>query len=299
MEEPKFIIEASEAKSLTQSTNLTLTQLLPIIVKSSQPLARVPISKFHVAAVAVGISGRIFIGVNVEFPNLPFHHTIHAEQFLLTNLFHNKETQIQYLAVSAAPCGHCRQFLQEIRGAGDIPLLITSDSKKTAKNEFTSLSEFLSHPFGPHDLLPKHVPLLLEPRHNDLCFIEIEGSITNSIKPHLKDAALKAANESHAPYSNSPSGVALLDSRGNVYKGSYMESAAYNPSMGPVQAALVAFIVGAGDGAAEYGELVEAVLVEKEDAVVKQEDTARLFLRSIAPQCSFNVVLCTSNNKSN
>lgn len=76
-----------------------------------------------------------------------------------------------------------------------------------------------------------------------------------------------------------------------------MESAAYNPSMGPVQAALVAFIVGARDGAAEYGELVEAVLVEKEDAVVKQEDTARLLLRSIAPQCSFNVFLCSSNNK--
>lgn len=296
MEKPKFIIEASETESITQSRGLTLPQLLPTIVKSSQPLARVPISKFPVAAVAVGISGRIFIGVNVEFPNLPFHHTIHAEQFLLTNLSHNNETQIQYLAVSAAPCGHCRQFLQEIRGAGDIPLLITSSG---SSSEFVSLSKFLSHPFGPHDLLPKHVPLLLESHHNNLCFLEIEGSITNSIKPRLKDVALIAANESHAPYSDSPSGVALLDSRGNVYKGCYMESAAYNPSVGPVQAALVSFIAGAGDGAAEYGELVEAVLVEKENAVVKQEDTARLLLSSIAPHCRFNVFLCISNNKSN
>ncbi|KAL5053785.1 hypothetical protein RYX36_034467 [Vicia faba] len=81
-----------------QSTGLTLTQLLPNIVKSAQPLAGVPISKFHVAAVRVGISGRIFIGVNIEFPGLPFHHTI-PEQFILTNLSQNKETQLQYLAV--------------------------------------------------------------------------------------------------------------------------------------------------------------------------------------------------------
>ncbi|WJX26077.1 cytidine deaminase [Trifolium repens] len=303
MEEPRFIIEASEAKSIAQSTGLTLTQLLPKIVKSAQPLARVPISKFHVAAVGVGISGRIFIGVNVEFPNLPFHHTIHAEQFLLTNLSQNKETQLQYLAVSAAPCGHCRQFLQEIRGASDIPLLITNSDS----SDFTSLSEFLSHPFGPHDLLPKHVPLFLEPRHNDLSLLDLEASINDSIAgskgynnqssiSKLKVAALEAANESHAPYSESPSGVALLDSSGNVYKGSYMESAAYNPSLGPVQAAIIGFIAGSGDGAAEYGELVEAVLVEKEDAVVKQESTARLFLSSISPHCRFNVFLCTSNN---
>ncbi|XP_058722316.1 cytidine deaminase 1-like [Vicia villosa] len=315
MEKPRFIIEASDAKSMGLSTGLTLTQLLPTIVKSAQPLARVPISKFHVAAVGVGISGRIFIGVNVEFPGLPFHHTIHAEQFLLTNLSQNKETQLQYLAVSAAPCGHCRQFLQEIRGASDIPLLITSESE--SKSEFTSLSEFLSHPFGPHDLLPKHVPLLLEPRNNDLSFLDtgsnvysnnnnnnnnnsniIQSSISISISK-LKIAALEAANESHAPYSESPSGVALLDSRGNVYKGSYMESAAYNPSLGPVQTAIIGFIAGAsaGDGSAEYGELVEAVLVEKDDAVVKQESTARLLLSSIAPQCGFNMFLCISNNK--
>ncbi|KAL5053784.1 hypothetical protein RYX36_034466 [Vicia faba] len=101
MEKTRFIIESSDAKSMGQSTGLTLTQLLPTIVKSAQPLARVPISKFHVAAVGVGISGGIFIGVNVEFPDLPFHHTIHVEQFLLTNLSQNKETHLQYLAVLA------------------------------------------------------------------------------------------------------------------------------------------------------------------------------------------------------
>ena len=110
----------------------------------------------------------------------------------------------------------------------------------------------------------------------------------------LKYEALEAANKSHAPYSGCPSGVALMDSKGRVYRGSYMESAAYNPSLGPVQAALVAYIVGGGGG---YEEIVGAVLVEKEVGVVKQEHTARLLLNVISPKCEFRVFYCCSSSK--
>ncbi|XP_057447320.1 cytidine deaminase 1-like [Lotus japonicus] len=296
MDHPRFIIEASEAESMAKSSGLTLPQLLPSLVRSSQSLARAPISKFQVAAVAVGASGRIFIGVNLEFPGLPFHHTVHAEQFLLTNLALNAETQLRWLAVSAAPCGHCRQFLQEIRDAPNIELLITDNDDPS----FTPLSHFLTHPFGPHDLLPKGVPLLLEPRHNNLTFSGdyspcsdnvLSNGDTPMISQKLKFAALEAANASHAPYSGCPSGVALLDSQGKIYRGSYMESAAYNPSLGPLQTALIAYVAA---GAADYDGVVAAVLVEKDGAVVRQETTARLLLQEISPQCQFKAFLCTS-----
>ncbi|KAK7272766.1 hypothetical protein RJT34_29589 [Clitoria ternatea] len=282
---PRFVIQSSEAESMSQSSGLTLAQLLPSLVSSAQSLARPPISKFPVAAVGIGASGRVFIGVNIEFPGLPFHHTIHAEQFLLTNLALNEETRLESFAVSAAPCGHCRQFLQEIRDAGDIQVLITSQKEA----QFTPLSNFLSHPFGPHDLLPKSTPLLLEPHHNALS-ISLPNNDNNATMK-LRVAALEAANASHAPYSGSPSGVALLDSFGNVFKGSYVESAAYNPSLGPLQAALVAFVAGCGGG---YEEVVAAVLVEKEGAVIKQEHTVRLLLQSISPHCHLKAFLATS-----
>ncbi|KAK7314343.1 hypothetical protein VNO77_32863 [Canavalia gladiata] len=281
---PRFVIEASEAESMAQSSGKSVTQLLPSLVSSAQCLARIPISKFPVAAVGVGASGRIFVGVNVEFPGLPFHHTIHAEQFLVTNLAINAESRLESFAVSAAPCGHCRQFLQEIRDASDIQLLITSQNPP----QLTPLSHFLSDPFGPHDLLPKGVPLLLEPHHNAL-FLPSNLNYPNA---KLKLAALEAANHSHAPYSVSPSGVALLDSQGNLYKGSYIESAAYNPSLGPLQAALIAFI---SSGGGDYDEIVAAVLVEKEGAIVKQEHTAHLLLHSISPHCHFKAFLATSS----
>lgn len=104
--------------------------------------------------------------------------------------------------------------------------------------------------------------------------------------------ALEAANNSHAPYSGCPSGVALMDCEGKVYRGSYVESAAYNPSLLPVQAALVAYIAGGGGG---YERIVAAALVEKEGVKVIQEDTARLLLKKISPKCEFRVFHCRSN----
>lgn len=117
---------------------------------------------------------------------------------------------------------------------------------------------------------------------------------TENSYERLKYAALEAANNSHAPYSKCPSGVAIMDCEGNIYKGSYLESAAYNPSLGPVQAALVAYLAagGSGGGGGGYERIVAAALAEKEGAVVRQEHAARLLLQVISPKCEFNVFHC-------
>ncbi|XP_068338937.1 cytidine deaminase 1-like [Pyrus communis] len=298
MDRPRFVIEASEAESMAKQSNLTVLQLLPSLVKPAQALARPPISKFHVGAVGYGSSGRIFLGVNLEFPGLPLHYSVHAEQFLVTNLSIHSESKLQYIAVSAAPCGHCRQFFQEIRGAQDIQILITSvesGDDNSGLNGFDPLLLLLPHRFGPEDLLGQDVPLLLEQHENGLSFLSETENLTGDFKlnAELKAAALEAANKSHAPYSGCPSGVAILDSDGKMYKGSYMESAAYNPSMGPAQAAVVAYIVGGGGG---YEKIVGAVLVEKADVLVKQEHTARLLFQAISPKVDFRVFHCGSGS---
>ncbi|KAJ6913982.1 hypothetical protein NC651_016283 [Populus alba x Populus x berolinensis] len=250
MDGPIFVIEASEAESMAKQSGLTVLQLLPALVKSAQALARPPISNYHVGAVGLGSSGRIFLGGNLEFPGLPLHHSVHAEQFLITNLTLNAEPSLEYVAVSAAPCGHCRQFLQEIRHAPDVQILITGDA-----------------------LLPNGVCASFE---------------------DLKNEALEAANKSHAPFTNCPSGVALMDCEGKVYRGSYMESAAYNPSIGPVQAALVAYVMGGRGGG--YDRIVAAVLVEKQGAKVRQEQTARLLLKEISPKKALHLSITKSND---
>ena len=69
---------------------------------------------FLCSAVARGASGRVYLGCNIELPNLPLNACIHAEQCLVTNLLLHGESSAETLAVSAAPCGHCRQFLAEL-----------------------------------------------------------------------------------------------------------------------------------------------------------------------------------------
>lgn len=176
---------------------------------------------------------------------------------------------------------------------------------------FMPLLKFLPNPFGPHDLLDQETPLLLEQHNNGLDLLHLDDSCTDidseiltngnddsgrlsngNCEKHekneylLREAALEAANNAHAPYSGCPSGVALMDCEGKVYKGSYVESAAYNPSLGPVQAALVAFVA---RGGGDYDRIVAAALVENKSAKVRQEDTARMLLKVISSKCEFRV----------
>lgn len=65
-------------------------------------------------AIGLGVSGRVYVGVNLEFPNLPLHHSVHAEQFLVANAAAAGERGLTQITVNAAPCGHCRQFLAEL-----------------------------------------------------------------------------------------------------------------------------------------------------------------------------------------
>ncbi|GMH13719.1 hypothetical protein Nepgr_015560 [Nepenthes gracilis] len=295
MDQLKFVIEPSEAETMAKTLGLSVFQLLRTLAKSAQKITHIPISNFPVGAAGLTSDGRIFLGVNLEFPGLPLHHSVHAEQFLVANLSFHHPAHVKTVVISAYPCGHCRQFLQEIRGAPEIQILVpqnedqASDKTNNGNNPqsendyFRPLSYFLPHRFGPDDLLHNDVPLLLESHDNFLVIADEmsaeEGNLCNGFfnfeQNKLVLAALEAANKSHAPYSGCPSGVALMDVDGKVYKGSYMESAAYNPSLGPAQAAVVAYVVATGGGDGGFDKIVAAVLVEKEGAVVRQGDTVR------------------------
>jgi len=329
-----FVIEADEVQRFCKEAGLSERQYLATLVKPTQLLARVPISKFCVGAVGLGASGRIFKGVNLEFEGLPLNQTVHAEQFLVANAAQHGELQLRFIAVSAAPCGHCRQFLQEVWGVPEINILIADEHAETQ-----SLLYFLPHRFGPDDL-EESTPLVFEPHFNGLAVQSMnspelnlklnlcngdggvkedalnlcngdgdvkedtlnlcngdgdvkEESIHNFSSSEgfyqLRVAALKAANSSHAPYSKCPSGVALLTTKGKICTGFYIESAAFNPSLSPLQAAIVAFLCQEGGN---YEDIVHVALVEKEGAVVQQGDTVKLALQKISPKCSFHLFNC-------
>ena len=290
VELPGFVMSADEAERAAAAAGVeTVEDLLPLLIPSAMRRARPPISRFPVGAVGLGESGRVYAGVNLEFVGAPLSQAVHAEQFLIANAAAAGEPALRAIAVSHMPCGHCRQFLQEIRGAAGIRILVTSDAADGCAAEWRSLASLLPRPFGPHDLLPKDAPLVLEPHDNrlgDPVDAAANGFAAGDLEGRLKDAAEAAARAAHAPYSGCPSGFAVADGEGKVYAGGCLESAAYNPTLGPVQTAIIAMIA-AGGGSA--GDVVAAALVEKDGAVAAQEATARVFLAAVAPQASFHV----------
>src|SRR6185437_16937517 len=60
-------------------------------------------------------------------------------------------------------------------------------------------------------------------------------------------AALAAANSSYAPYTSSYAGVALKTRDGGIFTGSVAENAAFNPSMSPLEAAIVNLVISAAN----------------------------------------------------
>ena len=68
-------------------------------------------------SVGLGASGRLYVGVNLEFRRLPLQHSVHSEQFLVTNAAWHGESALLRVTLNAAPCGHCRQFLAELADA--------------------------------------------------------------------------------------------------------------------------------------------------------------------------------------
>jgi cytidine deaminase len=73
-----------------------------------------PISGFYVGAIAIGKSGKLYLGANIEFQGVPLSASLHAEQSAILNAWMHEEREVVVLHVSETPCGHCRQFMREL-----------------------------------------------------------------------------------------------------------------------------------------------------------------------------------------
>ncbi|MCA1657904.1 MAG: cytidine deaminase, partial [Verrucomicrobiaceae bacterium] len=133
-----------------------MMQLLPL----AKLYAVVPLSSYKVGAVAAGmpIAGTsrcsLYLGANFEFSNAALSFTTHAEQAATNNAWLSGERGVQAIAINAAPCGYCRQFLFELVTAQELNILLP-DPANPAGNAAIPLTTLLPKPFGPGDLRVK------------------------------------------------------------------------------------------------------------------------------------------------
>lgn len=217
--EPNGSVSASRVAAIAKERGIGIDEVMLELLPEASALAHPPISNFKVGVVARGLSGALYAGANYEVANEALGFTVHAEQSAIANAWMAGERGVDRIAVSAAPCGHCRQFLNE---------LVTADSLVVQMpNETKTLRELLPAAFGPRDLDVRD-SLMAEQRHR----------ISVPEPDELTHAAAMAAAMSYAPYSHAFAGIALRTSDGVTVTGAYAENAAFNPSLPPLQVAL-------------------------------------------------------------
>lgn len=263
-------IPPPDVKALAESEGKPLSVLMVDLLPLARTYSRPPISNYRVGTVARGLSGALYLGANLEIPGHSLGFSVHGEQSAISNAYMHADSGVAAIAVTAAPCGHCRQFMNELSPGADIEILIQGKPAMT-------LSSLLPMAFGPKDLKVK-----------DRAFPVKERVLTLTREPSddLTAAALEAARKSYAPYSKSHSGVAIATAAGRTFRGSYIENAAFNPSLSPLQTALVALIA-AGDN---FESIARMVLVETGAAAISQKSVTEAALRTIAPKAKLEVV---------
>ncbi len=189
--------------------------LLPL----AECFSRHPISDFSVGAVAVGQSGTLYLGANLEFQGLPLNATLHAEQSAVLNAWMHDESELSALYVSETPCGHCRQFLRELSNVETLQIHISGQA--------LTLDELLPHAFG-------------ETRAKGHGLLDSRPVGVEAVRPEsdtFQQRAINAAQRSYVPYSRSSEGFVIGCLNGRFFSGRAAECVAFNPS---VTAALVA-----------------------------------------------------------
>lgn len=273
LDDPDFRggISAKDAGILSRNESLTIDDVMLALLPLAQSFARPPISNFFVGVVVRGASGNLYLGSNVEIPGQCLGFAVHAEQSALSKAYMASEEAVPALAVvGGAPCGHCRQFMEEISPDGEMAILVPGKPPR-------KLSAILPDAFGPAALGAKQGALPI--RKTKL------SPIANATDA-LASAALDAAARSYAPYSQSPSGIAIRTTRGQIYRGSYIENVAFNPSLSPLQTALVQLIA-AGES---YSAISAVTLVEVDGAKITQKSATETVIAAVAPAVKLNRV---------
>jgi len=256
------LISRHDAEEISKETRLQTARLMMELLPVAQLFSVSPISNFKVGAVARGLSGNLYFGSNMEFVGEALSFCTHGEQSATVNAWVHGEKGIDALAINYAPCGYCRQFLNELGTAARLEILLPD---KPA----IPLSQLLPEAFGPQNL---NVNGGLMQTQGETLVLETES------KDPAVLVALAAANLSYAPYSKSRAGVALATRSGEIYTGPYAENAAYNPSISPMESALAHLTMCLG----AFDDISRAVLVQQRSKLCLQIDASRAVLKSVS-----------------
>ncbi|HCG8129852.1 TPA: cytidine deaminase [Vibrio parahaemolyticus] len=261
-------LSAQQFEQLLSATSLSDKELRVALLPFAAAYSYAPISEFYVGAIVRGLSGRLYFGANMEFFGVQLGQTVHAEQSAISHAWMKGEHGVKDITINFSPCGHCRQFMNELSTAKELKVQLPERDEK-------SLHEYLPEAFGPADLGIES-GLMAEVKHQFVCDDE----------DALIQQAVEAMNMSHAPYTNNLSGLALELANGRVFKGAYAENAAFNPSLPPLQVALIQVLL-AGE---TFDSIKAAALVENSKGKISHLADTQSTLQALNPDIPVSFV---------
>lgn len=246
-------LDSRQIDELCHILELSPDGLLKALMPLVATMSTCPVSGFSVGAIVEGYrenqQGPFYFGANLEVPGQPLKMTIHAEQSAIANAWHQGEKRLRRLYVNEAPCGHCRQFMNELNEVDKMKFVIQQIGKD--KQKVYEMSDLLPDSFGPADL----------EQADRLLSANTETLVSPLINDDLVNAATTASGNSYAPYSKCLSGIALKLENGDMIMGQYAENAAFNPGLTAMEAALVNLRL--NHLGKPESRIIDAVMVEK------------------------------------
>lgn len=231
--------------------------LLPLAAS----FAVAPVSNFHVGAVAFDSDGNAYLGANFEFADSHIAQTLHAEQSAIANAWACGAKDLALLVINYPPCGHCRQFINEVNVTDDFHIQLPSHDPQP-------LAYYLPDAFGPADLgIDERLLGNKHPNHHGDLLVQAKA----------------ACAASHAPYSHSHSGIALQYADGDIVTGRYAENAAFNPSLPALQMALNSRRLQGKN----WRDIEKAVMIETTATLSQKKNTQHLLDTITITPCIF------------
>jgi cytidine deaminase len=262
--------------TLAQTMGMSPESLMVKILPGAKLYARAPISNFQVGAIVKASLSEdpdefaLFLGANTEFTGQTLSQTIHAEQAAVVNAWQHGAVRIDAIAVSAAPCGRCRQFLYELETRHSLTVIVQRPDGDGYMKE--RLSGLLPLAFGPQDLAVKG-GLMASSGYLP------KPDLKTDFEDPMAHKALLAAEQTYAPYTHNFAGCTIQVSDQKIYTGTYLETAAFNSSLSPLHTAVIRMNMA---GLAADKNISRAILVEK-PTKISQRGVSELLLHSLAP----------------
>lgn len=267
------VLAAGIATELVSEFGLaSVRDLMCLLLDVAKDLASPSISDFHVGAVGLEAeTGNLILGGNVEFPGTHLGFTLHGEGFVFTRTM-SRGTNISVVAIGEAhPCAHCRQCLAEYAASEKLELIDPLGHTLT-------LAQLYPWPFDPNYLGERGAVPGRE--------LWPELKFDEAAVPPVAETLLAIGRRSHSPYSKCPGAVLLHLKDGNTVSGLAIESVAFNPTIHPIQAAIVDLLA---HGYA-YADISGTTLGTVRGGDVDYSVSTRELLARVAPEAPLQIL---------